>query len=244
MTAKPEGIEGWLPGRHEATGFGVAYATLKYLEQIGKNPKKITVAVQGFGNVGSHSAYYLHEAGCRIIAVTDLQAGVHDPRGIDIPAMMEHARVNRSLLGFDPERPLDNEGLFKLEADILIPAASGHVIDNRNVKTLGVKLAVIEAANMPLSWAAMAVLKKRKIELLPDNYVNSGGVIASDLEYKQGVGGIRFSREQVFNQLRMKFDQMFAEMNVRKKAAGSYAQAACDIAVERIYKAMKTRSLL
>jgi glutamate dehydrogenase/leucine dehydrogenase len=244
VTAKPEGIEGWLPGRHEATGFGVAYATLKYLDQIGKNPKKITVAIQGFGNVGSHSAYFLHEAGCRVIGVTDFYAGVRNPRGIDIPALMEYARMNRSILGFDPKRPLDNEGLFKLEADILIPAASGHVIGKQNVKTLGVKVAVIEAANMPLSWEALAVLRKRGVELLPDNYINSGGVIASDLEYKQGVGGVRFSRDQVFDYLRMKFDEMFAEMNVRLAGAGSYTQAACDIAVERIYKAMKTRSLL
>ena len=244
VTAKPEGIEGWLSGRHEATGFGVAYATLKYLEQIGKNPKKITVAIQGFGNVGSHSAFYLHEAGCKVIGVTDLQGGVHNPRGIDVPALMEHAREKRSILGFDPKRPLDNESLFKLETDILIPAASGHVIGKHNVKTLGVKLAVIEAANMPVSWEAMEVLKKRGIELLPDNYVNRGGVIASDLEYKQGIGGIRFSRDQVFDYLRLKFDEMFAEMNVRKTGAGSYSQAACDIAVERLYKAMKTRSLL
>jgi glutamate dehydrogenase/leucine dehydrogenase len=244
VTAKPEGIEGWLPGRHEATGFGTAYATLKYLEQIGKDPAKIKVAVQGFGNVGSHAAYYLAREGCKVVAVTDFYGGVYNKSGLDIPAMMEYAKEHRSIKGYDDKHPIDNDGLFALDVDVLIPAASGHVISKANVGMLGVKKVVVEAANMPVSWDAMQILKERGVDLLPDNYVNSGGVIASDLEYKQGVGGIRFSREQVFKHLEAKFDMMWSEMNEVRAAAGSYSQAACDVAMRRIYKAMKTRSLL
>ena len=244
VTAKPEGIEGWLPGRHEATGFGTAYATLKYLENLGRDPKKITVAIQGFGNVGSHSAFYLHEAGCRVIGVTDYYGGVYQPKGIDIPALMDYARENRTIKGFPSKGALDNAGLFALEADILIPAAGGHVIDRDNCSGLGVKIAVVEAANMPVSYEAMEMLQSRGIDLLPDNFINSGGVIASELEYRQGMGGVRFSREEVFEHLRMKFDYMFSDMLARKKDAGSFTQAACDIALERIYQAMRTRSLI
>ena len=244
VTAKPDGIEGWLPGRKEATGYGTAYATLKYLDQIGKKPSKVTVAIQGFGNVGTYAAHYLYEAGCKIVAVTDLYGGVHHRSGIDIPALKEYTEKNRTVKGFDEKRVIDSEGLFKLPVDILIPAASGHVINRKNCDTLGVRLVLVEAANMPVSYEAFERTRKKGIELLPDNYVNSGGVIASDLEFKQGVGGIRYSREQVFDHLRKRFDDMFAEMNERKAIAGSFTHAASDIAVERIYKAMKTRSLV
>ena len=244
VTAKPEGIEGWLPGRHEATGFGTAYAVLKYLEQIGKDPSDITVAVQGFGNVGSHAAYYLKESGCKIQAVADLYGGVHHKEGIDVVELMEYAREHRTVKGYDAKRTIDNKRLFRMPVDVLIPAASGHVIDKDNCDSLGVRLLVAEAANMPVSFEAFLRLKEKGIELLPDNYVNSGGVIASDLEYKQGVGGVRFSREEVFEHLRRRFDVMFESMLEVKKRAGSFTQAACDIALKRIYQAMKTRSLI
>ncbi len=244
VTAKPEGIEGWLPGRREATGFGTSYATLKYLEQVGKNPADVTVAVQGFGNVGSYAAHYLHREGCRVVAVTDFYGGVYNPEGIDIPGLMEYAAAHRTVKGFDDKHTIDNAGLFALEADVLIPAASGHVIDKGNVGALGVKLVLVEAANMPVSWEAMGMLQQRGVNLLPDNYVNAGGVIASDLEYKQGVGGVRFNRQQVFQRLETKFDTMWAEMNERREIAGSFSQAACDVAMERTYKAMRTRSLI
>ncbi len=244
VTAKPEGIEGWLPGRREATGFGTAYSTLKYLEQVGKNPSDVTVAIQGFGNVGSYAAYYLHREGCKIVAITDFYGGVHNPEGIDIPELVEYALEHRSVKGYDDKHTIDNDGLFGLEVDVFIPAASGHVIDKNNAGGLGVKMVVVEAANMPVSWDAMGMLQQHGVDLLPDNYVNSGGVIASDLEYKQGVGGIRFNRQQVFKHLETKFDTMWAEINERREIAGSFSQAACDVAMERVYIAMKTRSLL
>jgi len=244
VTAKPDGIEGWLPGRKEATGYGTAYATLKYLDQVGRKPSKVTVAIQGFGNVGSHAARYLYKAGCKVVAVTDRYGGVHLPSGIDIPALIEYTEKHRTVKGFDQKNVINNEQMFKLPVDILIPAASGHVIHAKNCDTLGVRLALVEAANMPVSLEAFQRLIKKRIELLPDNYVNSGGVVASELEFRQGVGGVRYTREQVFECLRNKFDEMFDEMKERKAAAGSLTHAAYDIALERIYKAMKTRSLV
>ncbi|MEA1997395.1 MAG: Glu/Leu/Phe/Val dehydrogenase [Gemmatimonadota bacterium] len=244
VTAKPEGIEGWLPGRREATGFGTAYSALKYLEKAGRDPSTVTVAIQGFGNVGSFAAKYLHEAGCKVVAVTDIYGGVHHESGIDIPALIEYTDKNRTVKGFDDKRTIDNQGLFALPVDLLVPAASGHVIDKTNCNSLGVRLAVMEAANMPVSYDAFKVLQKKSVDLLPDNYVNSGGVIASDLEYRQGIGGLRFSRKEVFDHLRNTFDLMFEEILERKEKSGSYTQAACDIAMERIYQAMRTRSLV
>jgi glutamate dehydrogenase (NAD(P)+) len=244
VTAKPQGIEGWLPGRREATGFGTAYSTLKYLELIGKSPSKMTVSIQGFGNVGSFTAKYLYEAGCKVIGVTDLYGGVYDKGGIDIPALMRYTEEHRTVRDFDKKRTLDNEALFKLPVDILIPAASGNVIDEKNVDTLGVRFLVAEAANMPVTFKAFRKLRQKGVELLPDNYVNSGGVIASYLEYRQSLGGPLYEEKDVFAFLRARFDKMFGEMLERRDKSGSFTQAACDIAVERIYRAMKTRSLL
>lgn len=244
VTAKPEGVEGWLSGRHEATGFGTAYATKLYLEKKGVDLHNITVAIQGFGNVGSHAAYYLKRYGCKVIAVTDQFGGVHQEEGINVEELMEYARKHRSVEGYDKERSITNEELFRLPVDVLVPAAMGHVIDVNNCDELGVRLCIPEAANMPVSYDAFLKLEARGIEVLPDNFVNSGGVIASDLEYKQGIGGIRFTRQQVFEHLEMKFDEMFSAMVDREKAAGSLTQAACDIAVERIYNAMRTRYLI
>ena len=244
VTGKPEGIEGWLPGRHEATGFGTAYTIAKYLEYIGKDPSDVTVAIQGFGNVGSHAAYYLNDFGCKIVAITDLYGGVHHQEGIDAVELMDYAREHRTVKGYDDKRMIDNESMFRMAVDILVPAASGHVIDKDNCDELGVRLLVAEAANMPVSFEAFLRLKERGIEMLPDNYVNSGGAIASDLEYKQGLGGARYSREEVFEHMRQRFDNMFESMLEIKDQVGSFTQAACDIALKRIYQAMKTRSLI
>ncbi len=244
VTAKPEGIEGWLPGRHEATGFGTSYSVIKFLERVGRDPRGVTIALQGFGNVGSHAALYLHEAGCKVVAVTDLHGGVHHPEGINIPELMDYARQHRSIEGFDQVRTIDNETMFRLPVDVLIPAAAGHVVNQRNCRELGVRLAVVEAANMPTTYEAFEYLRDKGIELLPDLYVNSGGVIASDLEYRQSLGGMHFTRDEVFLYLRRKFDEMFGEMCERRQGAGSYVQAATDIATWRVYRAMKVRSLL
>jgi glutamate dehydrogenase/leucine dehydrogenase len=244
VTAKPEDIEGWLPGRHEATGFGTAYSVLKYLEHIGRDTSGITVAIQGFGNVGAHAAYYLAKYGCKVVAITDLYGGVHHKKGIDIAELRGYVRKNRTIKGYDDKNTIDNESLFRLPVDILVPAASGHVIDKNNCGELGVRLLVAEAANMPVSCDAFLLLKERGVDLLPDNYVNSGGVIASDLEYKQGIGGVRFTRDEVFAHLRKRFDEMFESMLEIKDQAGSFTQAACDIALKRIYQAMRIRSLL
>ncbi|MEA2064188.1 MAG: Glu/Leu/Phe/Val dehydrogenase dimerization domain-containing protein, partial [Gemmatimonadota bacterium] len=244
VTAKPEGIEGWLPGRREATGFGTAYSILKYLEHIGRDPSDTTVSIQGFGNVGSYTAYYLDKYGCKVVAVTDLYGGVHHPEGIDVDALMAHVNEKRTVKGYDDKHTLDNESLFRLPVDILVPAADGHVIGKGNCGTLGVRLLVAEAANMPVSYNALQQLEDRGIDLLPDNYVNSGGVIASDLEYKQGIGGVRYSREEVFAHLRRRFDNMFESILEIKNDSGSFTQAASDIALKRIFLAMKTRSLI
>ena len=244
VTGKPEGIEGWLPGRHEATGFGTAYAIAKYLEYIGKAPSDVTVAIQGFGNVGSHAAYYLNDFGCKVVAITDFYGGVHHEEGIDVVELMEYAREKRNIKGYDDKRTIDNESLFRMPVDIMVPAACGHVIDKDNCDGLGTRLLVAEAANMPVSFEAFIRLKEKGIEILPDTYVNSGGAIASDLEYKQGLGGMRYSREEVFAHMRLRFDNIFESMLEIKDQAGSFIQAASDVALKRLYQAMKTRSLI
>lgn len=242
VTGKPDGIEGWLPGRKEATGYGVYYATLKHMERAGRAPDECTVAIQGFGKVGSYAALYLHKAGARVIGVTDLTGGVHLPEGLDIPALAAHVAERGCVRGFRA-RTMDNAGLFRLKCDYLIPAASGHVITARNARTLGAKV-VVEGANMPVTRDGMQILDNRGIEILPDIYANAGGVIASNLEYRQALGGTKFDLDYVLAHIRERFDAVYAAAAPLMKKGRTMPEATMDIALQRVYDTMRQRSLI
>lgn len=240
VTGKPEGIEGWLPGRKEATGYGVYYATLKYMEAVGRAPDQCTAVIQGFGKVGAWAASFLHEAGTKVIAVNDLSAGVHDPKGLDIPSLMEHFGKHGHVKGFKAAS-IDSDRLFQVPCDCLIPAACGHVIDEHNAPAIPAKV-IVEAANMPVSYEGMQVLAERGVAILPDAYANAGGVIASDLEYRQALGGRPGSREQTLDYIRTTFDQMIDAMAPLMKRGRTMPEASTDIALERVYSTMRQRN--
>ena len=242
VTGKPDGIEGWLPGREESTGYGVAYAVLKHMERTGKAPDACRIALQGFGKVGSHAASFLHAEGVKIIAVTDVTGGQYDPDGLDVPKLVEHCQKTGSLNSL-PAKPMTNERLFRLNCDYLIPAARGHVIDGKNGRSVKAKV-VVEAANMPVTYQGMKALESRDIELIPDTYANAGGVIASNLEYRQALGGRKYSREDTFAVIRETFDRMYETMAALMKKRRTLAEASTDVALQRVYDTMRQRSLL
>ena len=242
VTGKPDGIEGWLPGRKEATGYGVFYATQLDLRDRGVAPDKTCVALQGFGKVGSFAALFLHEAGVKTIAVTDATGGVFDPAGLDIPALASHVERVGGVQGFDA-KAIDNDQLFRLKCDYLIPAARGHVIDEKNAKEVGAE-SIVEAANMPVTYGGMKVLHERGIAVIPDTYANAGGVIASDLEYRQALGGAKFTKDTAFAHIRERFDTTLEHMKPLMKKRRTMVEASMDIALQRVYDAMVQRGLL
>ena len=242
VTGKPDGIEGWLPGRAESTGYGVYYAIQKDMERRGVAPEDCTVALQGFGKVGSHAARFLHDDGVAVIGVTDMTSGVQDPKGIDVAALMDHCNREGCVKGFKT-KTLTNEQLFRLKCDYLVPAASGHVIDGRNAKSIGAA-AIVEAANMPVTFDGMKALEKRGIEVIPDTYANAGGVIASNIEYRQALGGAKYTREMTLAEIRNRFDSMLESMHPLMRKGRTMLQASTDVALARVYETMVQRGLL
>ena len=205
VTGKAEGVAGWLPGRKEATGLGVAWVTKLYVEEVmGKDLSQMTVAVQGFGNVGSHVAKYIYEMGAKVVGISDIYGGLYDANGIRVDQLLEHAAKKGTVVGFEAES-LSNEQLLRLPVDILIPAAAGHVIGVEEAKDAQAKL-IVEAANVPITLDGMDVLNSRNIPVIPDIIANSGGVVASMEEYSRSLTAMRRTKEDVFDVIRHKLE--------------------------------------
>lgn len=243
VTGKPSGIHGWLPGRDEATGWGCFEAAKAAMEDIyGRNLQDCLAAVQGFGNVGRWAARYLHEEGARVIAVTDSRGGAYDDNGLDVPALMRHKEKTGAVSGFAAE--IDNDKLLKLKVELLIPAALGDAITAENAGEVGAK-AIIEAANMPVSWDGMQVLVERDITVVPDIIANAGGVIASMEEYSGSLSAIKTNHSDVERIISQKIRKSFREsLDLASREEITLAEAAVQLAMERVRDAMVKRSLI
>ncbi|MFM8893666.1 MAG: Glu/Leu/Phe/Val family dehydrogenase, partial [Planctomycetia bacterium] len=181
VTGKPVDYHG-LPGRDEATGRGVGSLTLKLLSRLGRPIPGTRVALQGFGNVGTHTARFLRDAECRIVAVSDATAGFHRSEGLDVNALLKHVQTHAGRLeGFQEGDPLSNAELLALDCDVLIPPALGGVLHEDNAEAVRAPI-IVEAANAPTDPGADAVFDRRGITVLPDILVNAGGVTASWFE--------------------------------------------------------------
>lgn len=244
VTGKPEGTHGWLPGRKEATGYGVAYIARRVLEEVlGMEPGGATAAIQGFGNVGSHAAAYLAQAGVKVVAVSDLGGGVYDPAGLDVTALRDHAARGGKVSGFSPAQPVTNEQLLGLAIDVLVPAAVGNVITVDNADEVRAR-AIVEGANMPMAVEAMDVLTRRGVVVAPDILANAGGVVASMEEYSHSLSAMKISREEVFATIERSLGAAFDNCRERGRLTGaSITEAAVAIAVERVYGVMRRRRM-
>ena len=187
VTGKPIEMGGSL-GRREATGRGVMIVTREAAAHLGLDIKKATVAVQGFGNVGSVSADLLAKIGAKIVAVTDWKGGVYNAEGLDIPKMIEYSRQNKTIDGFPGGEPIDNEQLFALDVDILVPAALENQITEENASVIKAKI-VAEGANGPTTPEAHRQLHERGVFVIPDILANAGGV--TTLVLRVGTGPAR-----------------------------------------------------
>ncbi len=195
VTGKPVRLGGSL-GREEATGRGVMIITLEACKAYGIDVKKATIAVQGFGNVGSWAARLLAQRGAKITAVSDVKGGIFKEDGLDIEAVVEHVKETGSVVGMKGTRPCDNQELLTLDVDVLIPAALGGAITRDNVENVRAKL-VVEAANSPVTPRADESLRARNIPVIPDILANAGGVTVSYFEWVQNLQQFNWSHEKV-----------------------------------------------
>ena len=244
VTGKDLEVGGSL-GRTEATGRGVMIITMEVLDKFKLAPEDVSVAVQGFGNVGSVAAKLLYEKGCRIVAVSDVSGGVRKCGGLDIPAVLAHVKAGKFIRDYNEEgaEHISNTELLATKCDILIPAALENQITEEVAENLNCRL-VIEAANGPTTAQADVVLEKRGIYLLPDILTNAGGVVVSYCEWVQNLQSLTWDENEV-NALLFKVMTRALE-DVYHKARDykiSYRLAAYAVAVECICKAKAKRGI-
>jgi glutamate dehydrogenase/leucine dehydrogenase len=211
ITGKPIVIGGSL-GRDAATGRGVMVNTLAALKKMGLNPKEVTAAVQGFGNVGSHAARLLSEQGIKIVAIGDHTATFYNETGIDIKAALDYAAKNgRVLKGFTGGTEIGPNDILKCKCDVLVPAALQNVITEEIAHGIQAKL-IVEGANGPTMPEADHVLNEKKIIVVPDILANSGGVTVSYFEWVQNKAGYYWSENEVNTKHDEKMEIAFAHV--------------------------------
>jgi len=225
VTGKPVELHG-LPGREEATGRGVGILTFKLLSRMGRKPVDTRIAIQGFGNVGSHAAKFLDEAEYKLLAVSDVSGGYYRKSGLDIPAMLRYANEHKgSLAGYAEADRISNEELLELDVDLLIPAALGGVLTKDNADRIKAGI-IIEAANAPTNFDADDLLHQRGVTILPDILANAGGVTGSYFEwvqnrqrYQWGLSRVRQELDHVLSDAFERVWQISAERKVSLRAA-------------------------
>jgi glutamate dehydrogenase (NAD(P)+) len=207
VTGKPIEMGGSL-GRREATGRGVMITTREAARNLGIDIKGATVAVQGFGNVGSVSADLLAEIGAKIVAVTDWKGGVYNPAGLDIDALIGWTTQHKTVAGFPKAEPLDGPKLFELDVDVLIPAALENQITMENAPKIKAKI-IAEGANGPTTPEADNHLHDRGVFIIPDILANAGGVTTSYFEWVQDRYGYFWEEKEVNERLERKMVEAF-----------------------------------
>ena len=242
VTGKPVSIGGSF-GRTEATGRGVAYCARRAVGHLDIKTTSPTVAVQGFGNVGSVTAKLLHQAGYTIVAVSDVHGGIYNPKGLDIPRLLAYISEMGKVEGFNGSTPVSNHDLLELPCDVLIPAALGGQITAENAGHLKCKI-VVEGANGPTTPEADVILHDRGIMVVPDILANAGGVTVSYFEWVQGMMHLFWSEEEVNQRLEQIMgracDQVL-ELSTKSKLRTRLA--ALRIGVSRIAEAKRLRGL-
>ncbi len=244
VTGKPLSAGGSL-GRVEATGRGVSYVTREATRHLGVDMNGARVVVQGFGNVGSVSSRLLHEMGCRIVAVSDVFGGIHNPQGLDIPTLFNYIQVspNRSVVGFPGSVPVSNSDLLTLPCDILVPAALENQLTGDNADHVQARL-IIEAANGPTTPDADRIFRQRGIELVPDILANAGGVTVSYFEWVQDRQAFFWTENEINNRLQDVMVNSFAA--VRKIALDHVVDmrtAAYMLSIQRVSEATLVRGV-
>jgi glutamate dehydrogenase (NAD(P)+) len=244
VTGKPVGTGGTL-GRREATGHGVAFLAFRAMEALDISPLGATAIVQGFGNVGTHAALGLAARGVKLVGVSDHSVAYHDPRGLEVRALVDHVQKYGALNGWSSEAVIDARSLLEQPCDVLAPCAVERVIDADVARRLSCRV-IAEGANGPTTPEADRVLAERNdgIFVIPDILCNAGGVIVSYFEWVQDLQQYFWSKEEVMDRLERALDRSWSMVVARAKRDGvSNRTAAMAIGVERVRKAKQARGL-
>ena len=230
---------GGSPGRVVATGRSTKLATEAMVDHLGRSIDQQSVAIQGFGNVGSIAARLLDAAGADIIAVSDSGGGIMDADGLDVGAAIAAKDATGSVGDLDGVTVIDNRELLTLDVDVLIPAALENAIDGEIAEQLEADI-IVEAANGPLTPTADAVMRERDIPVVPDVFANVGGVTVSYFEWVQNRQGQRWSHDRVISELDAHVARAFDELigTYERREMASLRTAAYVVGIERIIDAM------
>jgi glutamate dehydrogenase (NAD(P)+) len=243
VTGKPVELGG-SKGRREATGRGVMTVTLAAMDRLGLSPSACTVAVQGFGNVGSIGAQLLSEQGCTITAVSDISGGYYNADGLNINEMMDYAKAHDgSLEGYPHADPITNEELLTLDVDVLVPAAKEDQITESIARATQAKI-IAEGANGPTTPAADPILREKGVLVVPDILANAGGVTVSYFEWVQDRQGYFWTLDRVNRRLdrimRRAFERVYetAQEHDVSLRIGAYVMA-----IRKVANALQMRGI-
>lgn len=242
VTGKPVEVGGSM-GRTEATGRGVMITALKALEAKGIEPENARVVVQGYGNVGSISAYLLQDQGLTIVAASDTQGGIYKPDGLDARDVLRFKQETGTVVGYPGASGISNGELLELPCDLLVPSALEEVIHEGNANKIKAKV-IVEGANGPTTPEADSVLESKGVIVLPDILANAGGVTVSYFEWVQNLQGFYWAEDEVNDRLSrfmlLAFEKVFAIAQEKKV---SMRVAAYIKALARVAKAIELRGI-
>jgi glutamate dehydrogenase (NAD(P)+) len=242
VTGKPLTIGGSL-GREEATARGALFCIRDAVAKRDGRLDQMSVAVQGFGNVGSYLAKFLHEEGAKVVAISDSSVALHNPNGIDVPLAFTHKREHGTLRGLKDAEEIGAEDLIELDVDILAPCALEQAVTEQNAERVKARI-VCEGANGPVTPAADAILEDKGVLILPDVLANAGGVVVSYFEWVQGLQEYFWKEAEVNAKLNDIVSRAFEETWETAQTRGiSMRVAAYGLAVQRVAEATITRGI-
>jgi glutamate dehydrogenase len=241
MTGKPVEFGGSL-ARTEATGYGVAIMAKQAADKIGLDVKGATVAIQGFGNVGSYAGLYIEEMGAKVIAVSDFSCCIINEDGLDIKDLVEYTKENKHVKGFPgATKEVDRDEVLVMDVDMLFPCALENQITSKNVDDVKAKI-VCEGANGPTTPEADKVLFEKGIVLVPDILANAGGVTVSYFEWVQNLMNYYWTFEEVQEKQKALMHKSFEEIwQLKEEHEVDMRTAAYMMSIKRIATAMKLR---
>ncbi len=243
VTGKPVALGG-SPGREAATGTGCLICLDELLAEQGREPAGTTIAIQGYGNVGSWAARRATAAGYRVVGVSDVHGAIVRPDGLDVDRLDRHVSETGSVTDFDSADPIDGGELLMLDVDVLIPAAVGGVITAENADRVKAGV-IVEGANHPVTPAADAALADRGVTMIPDILANAGGVTVSYFEWVQNVQRFRWTEERVNAELRSVLVKAFREVSSTAAELGVDRRTASFVlALRRVTEAARLRGRL
>ena len=240
ITGKPLELGG-SPGRDAATGRGCTFALLAVLADQGESVAGKTVAIQGFGNVGSWAARLLAREGARIVAVSDVTGGIRNPEGLDVEALYTFSRETGGVTDFTGGENFPGDELLTSPCDVLLPAAMEGVLTQENAQGVQAKI-VLEGANGPTTPEADETFIRRGIRVIPDIFANGGGVTVSYFEWVQNIQQYSWSEERVNTELKRIMTQAYGDLKQQAAGDPDLRKAAFKLAIERVGRATLLRS--